>query len=75
MAPLAQDEKDYESVAPRVRQMVNREPAIRLVGPSDADSTYTLTQLRYDLRKMKAHALIERIGRGYPYRLTDDSER
>jgi len=25
-------------------------------------STYTLTQLRYDLRKMKAHGLLERIG-------------
>ena len=34
-------------------------------------SAYTLTQLRYDLRKMKAHGLLERIGRGYRYRLTD----
>ena len=34
-------------------------------------TTYTLTQLRYDLRKMKAHGLIERIGRSYCYRLTD----
>jgi hypothetical protein len=34
-------------------------------------ATYTLTQLRYDLRKMKAHGLLERIGRGYRYRLTD----
>jgi hypothetical protein len=34
-------------------------------------STYTLTQLRYDLRKMKAHGLLERTGRGYRYRLTD----
>ena len=34
-------------------------------------SAYTLTQLRYDLRKMKAHGLLERIGRGYCYRLTD----
>ena len=34
-------------------------------------STYNLTQLRYDLRKMKAHGLIDRIGRGYRYRLTD----
>ena len=34
-------------------------------------STYTLTQLRYDLRKMKAHGLLERIGRSYRYRLTD----
>lgn len=41
-------------------------------------STYTLTssrygvnQLRYDLRKMRAHGLIERDGRRYAYRLTD----
>jgi hypothetical protein len=34
-------------------------------------ATYTLTQLRYDLRKMKAHGLLERIGHGYRYRLTD----
>jgi hypothetical protein len=34
-------------------------------------STYTLTQLRYDLRKRKAHGLLERIGRTYRYRLTD----
>ena len=34
-------------------------------------ATYTLTQLRYDLRKMKAHGLLERIGGGYRYRLTD----
>jgi hypothetical protein len=36
-----------------------------------AASTYTLTQLRYDLRKMKAHGLLERIGRSYRYRLSD----
>lgn len=35
-----------------------------------ADS-YTVTQLRYDLRKMKAHALLERCGGHYLYRLTD----
>jgi hypothetical protein len=34
-------------------------------------AAYTLTQLRYDLRKMKAHALLERIGRNYVYRLSD----
>ena len=34
-------------------------------------SAYTLTQLRYDLRKLKAHGLLERIGRAYCYRLTD----
>jgi hypothetical protein len=32
---------------------------------------YTLTQLRYDLRKMKAHGLLERNGGRYRYRLTD----
>jgi len=34
-------------------------------------TSYTLTQLRYDLRKMKAHGLLERIGRSYLYRLSD----
>jgi len=33
-------------------------------------TSYTLTQLRYDMRKMKAHGLLERIGRSYRYRLT-----
>jgi hypothetical protein len=36
---------------------------------------YTLTQLRYDLRKMKAHRLLERDGRRYAYRLTDKGTR
>jgi hypothetical protein len=31
---------------------------------------YTLTQLRYDLRKMKAHGLVERDGKRYAYHLT-----
>ena len=35
-----------------------------------ADS-YTLTQLRYDLRKMKAHGLVERCRGRYLYTLTD----
>jgi hypothetical protein len=34
-------------------------------------TAYNLTQLRYDLRKMKAHGLVERIGRSYVYRLSD----
>ena len=34
-------------------------------------SRYGLNQLRYDLRKMRAHGLIERQGRHYTYRLTD----
>jgi hypothetical protein len=32
--------------------------------------TYSLTQLRYDMRKMKAHGLLQREGRSYCYRLT-----
>ena len=32
---------------------------------------YGLNQLRYDLRKLKAHGLIERDGKRYAYRLTD----
>ena len=32
---------------------------------------YTLNQLRYDLRKMKVHGLVERNGRHYTYRLTE----
>jgi hypothetical protein len=35
-------------------------------------TTYTLIRLRYGLRKMKAHGLVERIGRGYRCRLTDN---
>jgi hypothetical protein len=35
-----------------------------------AASRYRLNQLRYDLRKMKAHGLIERDGKRYAYRLT-----
>ncbi len=33
--------------------------------------TYTLNQLRYDLRKMKAHGLIKREANHYQYRLTE----
>ena len=36
---------------------------------------YTLTQLRYDLRKMKGHGLVERDGRRYCYRLTGKGKR
>jgi hypothetical protein len=38
-------------------------------------TTYTLTQLRDDLRTMKAHALIERDGARYAYRLTDKGRK
>jgi hypothetical protein len=34
-------------------------------------STYSITQLRYDVRKLRAHGLLERQGRSYSYRLTD----
>jgi len=36
-----------------------------------SDKRYGLNQLRYDLRKMKAHGLVERDGKRYAYRLTD----
>ena len=36
---------------------------------------YTLTQLRYDLRKMQGHGLLERDGRRYCYRLTEKGTR
>ena len=34
------------------------------------DTAYGLNQLRYDLRKLKAHALLQRDGSRYAYRLT-----
>jgi hypothetical protein len=37
--------------------------------------TYTITQLRYDIRKMKAHGLVERHGKRYAYQLTDTSNK
>jgi hypothetical protein len=37
--------------------------------------TYTLTQLRYDLRKLKAHALLARDGSRYAYQLTEKGIR
>jgi hypothetical protein len=36
---------------------------------------YTLNQLRYDLRKMKGHGLLERMGKQYAYRLTEKGAR
>jgi len=36
---------------------------------------YSLTQLRDDLRKLKAHGLLDRIGRTYAYRLTEKGIR
>jgi len=38
-------------------------------------AAYTITQLRYDLRKMKALGLIERDGKRYAYRLTDKGNK
>ncbi len=40
-----------------------------------APNSYTLTQLRYDLRKLKAHGPLERDGRRYSYRLSDKGTR
>lgn len=36
---------------------------------------YSLTQLRYDMRKLKAHGLLERVGRRYAYRLSETGIR
>ena len=36
---------------------------------------YSLNQLRYDLRKMKGHGLLERDGGRYCYRLTEKGKR
>ena len=35
------------------------------------ESEYTLNQLRYDIRKLKAHGIVERVGKSYRYRLTE----
>ena len=40
-----------------------------------ATEQYGLNQLRYDLRKLRAHGLLERDGRRYAYRLTDKGLR
>ena len=40
-----------------------------------APSTYSLTQVRYDVRKIKAHGLLERDGARYAYRLTDKGRK
>src|ERR1700731_31696 len=40
-----------------------------------APASYTVTQLRYDLRKMKGHGLLERDGQRYAYRLTSKGTR
>ena len=40
-----------------------------------APGVYSLTQLRYDIRKRKAHGLLERQGRRYCYGLTDKGVR
>jgi hypothetical protein len=40
-----------------------------------AKDAYTFNQLRYDLRKLKAHGLLERRGRRYAYALTEKGIR
>ena len=40
-----------------------------------SSKSYTLNQLRYDLRKMKGHGLLERVGKQYAYRLTPKGVR
>ena len=53
------------------RQLHQRILARHRLGEDD----YTLSQLRYDLGKLRAHGLVERIGRSRRYRLTPDGVR
>jgi DNA-binding transcriptional ArsR family regulator len=39
------------------------------------ETDYTIDQLRYDLRKLRAHGLVERIGKSRRYRLTSEGIR
>jgi len=39
------------------------------------EKSYTITQLSYDLRKMKAHGLVQRDGKRYAYRLTEKGNK
>ena len=56
-------------IAPRLNDNVQ---LVRLVLVFDtfdlSEKTYRLNQLRYDLRKLKGHGLIERDGSRYAYR-------
>ena len=55
-----------------------RTPGIReaiLATFSLQPTAYTLNQVRYDLRKLKAHGLIERDGKRYAYRLTEKGNK
>jgi hypothetical protein len=36
---------------------------------------YTLTHLRYDIRKLKHHGLLQRVGKRYTYRLTEKGNK
>ncbi|MBV8088584.1 MAG: hypothetical protein JO139_03265, partial [Alphaproteobacteria bacterium] len=40
-----------------------------------SESAYGLNQLRYDLRKLKGHGLLQRDGARYAYRLTPKASR
>ena len=53
------------------RQLHERILARHRLGEDD----YTLGQLRYDLSKLRAHGLAERVGRSRRYRLTPDGVR
>ena len=42
---------------------------------SVTSDAYSLTQLRYDVRTLRAHGLLEREGRTYAYRLTEKGRK
>jgi hypothetical protein len=55
----------------RLRGKLHHSEHVLVIGPSElSPQAYTLNQLRYDLRKMKGHGLLERVGKHYAYRLT-----
>ena len=53
-----------------------RDPHARLLARHRlTESDYSITQLRYDLGKLRAHGLAERIGRSRRYRLLPEGVR
>jgi len=60
----------------RLRGKLHHSEHVLVIGPPElSPQAYTLNQLRYDLRKMKGHGLLERVGKHYAYRLTEKGTR
>jgi len=73
LGPLANLEPDRERVRDGVGGWTARQIHHAVLTTFDlSEKTYALNQLRYDLRKLKGHGLIERDGSRYAYRLTQN---